>query len=757
MKSIVLISLFIVLCYSGVYGQPIFEEHFNTVTPPTLPAGWSTANVNGDSYTWVTSSGYTHTSTTPNCLYIRYNTSQAMNDWAFSSGVSLTGGTDYTIEFFYRSSSSYPEKLRLKYGTSPTVAGMSLSLTDIGSFQSSAWLQATVAFTPPSTGTYFFGWQGYSDADMYYMCIDDIAINEVTGLLSPSNLNVSNITKNSARLSWQENNNPAATAWEIVYGLPGFNPNLATPISVGTNPYVLSGLTHDTQYQWYVRSYSATREVSNWGGPGIIVTLPDVDFWLLETVENDSPTLVEWTQTAGSGQWYLGAASAYGIGTQSFEAPFYNISGSDPFHLFSPAFDIRGFIGLELNFDYAYATYINEVDQLDVYYSTDAGATFNLLLSMPGGLSGILNTAGANTSSFTPNASQWENINVSIPSTANLLRFTATSAYGNNLYLDNLMITGFFGIPDGVVTEVDGIPILLHNLSANIDDAGVIPPINNGEFIPSFSVVLIPYGSGPTPWTFTLDTDAPWGAYYWDGHWNAVENSGGQISFSFTPTKDAGPDIPIVLGDVDPTLPFELASFTVNLNAHNDAVLTWVTESETGMTGFYIYRNSEIDLATSILVSDLIPATNSSSEQSYSFTDRELSGFGTFYYWLQISNLDGSESFQGPISLVYLGGNGPQQPGVPMVTKLKSIFPNPFNPNVNLSYSLADDALVSVKIYNHRGQLVRTLNEGTKPSGHHSTAWDGKDDNGNIVATGIYLFRMQAGEKVFNGKAVLMK
>ena len=92
-----------------------------------------------------------------------------------------------------------------------------------------------------------------------------------------------------------------------------------------------------------------------------------------------------------------------------------------------------------------------------------------------------------------------------------------------------------------------------------------------------------------------------------------------------------------------------------------------------------------------------------------------------------------------------------------MVTKLKSIFPNPFNPNVNLSYSLADDALVSVKIYNHRGQLVRTLNEGTKPSGHHSTAWDGKDDNGNIVATGIYLFRMQAGEKVFNGKAVLMK
>lgn len=681
----------------------------------------------------------------------------AMNDWAFSSGVSLTAGTNYIIDFYYRSSSSYPEKLKLMYGTSPSVAGMSTLLTDIGSFQSSTWIQASIPFSPPSTGTFYFGWHGYSDADMYYLCIDDISVNVVTGLLSPSNLHATNIDKDSATLNWQENNSPAATAWELVYGTPGFDPNLATPISTGTNPYVLNGLAPDTSYQWYVRTYSATRAVSSWAGPAIINTLPDVDFWLLETVEPNSPTLNEWTQLAGSGQWYLGGVSGYGNGVNSFIAPFYNISGSDPFHLYSPAFDVSGYVDLVLSFDYAYATYISEVDQLDVYYSTDGGTTFELLQAMPGGLSGILNTAGAITSSFTPTAAQWATINIALPDTATLLRFTATSSYGNNLYLDNLRISGMYEVRDGVATTVGGIPFLLTNVSANINEAGVIPPLNNGEFTPSYSVVLIPFGSGPTPWTFTLSTDAPWGAYYWGGQWHAVENSGAQISFSITPTKDAGPDIPIVLGDVDPTLPYQLSSFMVNLNAHNDAVLTWVTQSETGMSGFYIYRNSEIDLANAILVSNLIPASNSSQETSYSFTDRELFGFGTFYYWLQIANIDGSESFQGPISLEYMGGNIPHQPGVPMVTKLKSIFPNPFNPNVNLSYSLAEDSQVSVKIYNNRGQLVRTLNEGIKTTGHHSTAWDGKDYNGNIAATGVYLFRMQAGEKVFNSKAVLMK
>jgi flagellar hook assembly protein FlgD len=214
---------------------------------------------------------------------------------------------------------------------------------------------------------------------------------------------------------------------------------------------------------------------------------------------------------------------------------------------------------------------------------------------------------------------------------------------------------------------------------------------------------------------------------------------------------------PIVLGDDDPTLPVELSTFTVSLNSFNNAVLNWVTQTETGVSGFYVYRNNSENLASATLVSHLIPATNSSEEHSYSFTDKELFSHGTYYYWLQVADIDGSESYHGPATLVYTGDNEPALPSIPTVTELRSIFPNPFNPNTNLSYSLAEEAEVSVKIYNARGQLVRTLNEGRKAVGHHSAAWDGKDDRGQNQSTGVYFFRMQAGKKVFNSKAVLMK
>lgn len=62
-------------------------------------------------------------------------------------------------------------------------------------------------------------------------------------------------------------------------------------------------------------------------------------------------------------------------------------------------FDISALTSPLLKFDYAYATYSGEVDQMDVYYSTNNGSTYTLLLAMPGGTSGILNTGGTTTSS----------------------------------------------------------------------------------------------------------------------------------------------------------------------------------------------------------------------------------------------------------------------------------------------------------------------------------------------------------------------
>ena len=213
----------------------------------------------------------------------------------------------------------------------------------------------------------------------------------------------------------------------------------------------------------------------------------------------------------------------------------------------------------------------------------------------------------------------------------------------------------------------------------------------------------------------------------------------------------------LVMGNNDATLPVELSSFTVALNTSNQAVLTWVTQTETGVNGFYIYRNTEGDLADALLVSDLIPATNTSQEHKYNFSDTELNGFGTYYYWLQVADLDGSDRYHGPITLLYQDGNEQDTPEIQVVTELKRVFPNPFNPNTTISYYLDKAVTVNVNIYNSRGQLVRSFAEGLKAEGNYNLSWNGEDNRGRSLPTGVYYIRMQAGHKSFNKKAVLMK
>ena len=241
------------------------------------------------------------------------------------------------------------------------------------------------------------------------------------------------------------------------------------------------------------------------------------------------------------------------------------------------------------------------------------------------------------------------------------------------------------------------------------------------------------------------------------GYWNFNEGTGTTAHDSSASEKHGtllnGTD----WTDGNPTLPVELSSFTVALNATNQAVLTWVTQTETGVSGFYIYRNTENDLAGAELISNLIPATNTSQQIVYVFRDKELTTPGTYHYWLQIADLDGSESYHGPVNLVYVGGNNQQSPGIPEITALKNVYPNPFNPSTTISYGLDKAASVSIKIYNSRGQIVHSIAEGMKNAGNHNLVWNGNDYSGKSLPTGVYYIRMQAGDKTFNKKAVLMK
>lgn len=212
----------------------------------------------------------------------------------------------------------------------------------------------------------------------------------------------------------------------------------------------------------------------------------------------------------------------------------------------------------------------------------------------------------------------------------------------------------------------------------------------------------------------------------------------------------------IMLEDA-PTVPVELSSFSAVLTAENLVNLTWVTQSETGVQGYYIYRSNSEVLEDAILISPLVEATNSSEQHSYSYTDSELFEEGMYYYWLQNVDLNGNVDFHGPVSVNFSTTNEEITPEIPTVTELKSIYPNPFNPTAVIPFSIAKTAKVEIRIFNTRGQLLRHFNLAERAPGYYQVAWDGKDFNGNSCSSGIYYIVMNAGKETFQRKAVLQK
>ncbi len=99
-----------------------------------------------------------------------------------------------------------------------------------------------------------------------------------------------------------------------------------------------------------------------------------------------------------------------------------------------------------------------------------------------------------------------------------------------------------------------------------------------------------------------------------------------------------------------------------------------------------------------------------------------------------------------------LEGDDPQAP----VTKITN-YPNPFNPSTAISYTLPQAEESSLIIYNLKGQVVRHLASGLESAGNHLVTWDGRDDQGRYVGSGIYNCRLVSGNQAKTHKMLLIK
>jgi hypothetical protein len=105
-----------------------------------------------------------------------------------------------------------------------------------------------------------------------------------------------------------------------------------------------------------------------------------------------------------------------------------------------------------------------------------------------------------------------------------------------------------------------------------------------------------------------------------------------------------------------------------------------------------------------------------------------------------------------------LSFSGPMETAAkPAAFALEQNYPNPFNAETTINYAVPSDCPVTIRVHDITGRLVRTLADQAVSAGYHRIVWDGRDDRGQMVSSGLYLIRIRAGTMTHTKRALFMK
>ena len=117
----------------------------------------------------------------------------------------------------------------------------------------------------------------------------------------------------------------------------------------------------------------------------------------------------------------------------------------------------------------------------------------------------------------------------------------------------------------------------------------------------------------------------------------------------------------------------------------------------------------------------------------------------TYYYKLEDVGLDGERTMHGPVQASVLS-HTKDQITQPQTFVLEPNYPNPFNAGTTIRYRLPEPAQVRLEIYNLQGLKVRTLVNSMQAAGAYTVSWDGKDATGATLGSGLYFYKLTAGD-----------
>ncbi len=140
---------------------------------------WRVTDLNQDGNTWVEYLEHPQGNLDPGYIKYYYNSSLAANDWLISRCLNLEASKTYTLSFWHKVfAGNYPNKMKVSIGKLPITDSLTTTLVDLTNITNEEYQIETVDFTVPSDGSYYIGWQCYSDSDMIFLYLDNISITE---------------------------------------------------------------------------------------------------------------------------------------------------------------------------------------------------------------------------------------------------------------------------------------------------------------------------------------------------------------------------------------------------------------------------------------------------------------------------------------------------------------------------------------------------------------------------------------------------
>ena len=785
-----------ILCFSQASAQQLNESFEGSTFPPS---GWTTSDVMGAT-TWSSSTDEAHSGS--QSAFINYEATGPGEDWLKTPQIfSVKSGDNVTFWIKNQFTQPYPpDNLEILISTTnnqnPSFTN-SIGNIDVSTLLSGTWVQYSYSLTAFAGQNIYIAFK-HSDNIGSGMYLDDVTAgslltNDATskGLkATPSAIVVPGTSVTFVDTVRNAGSNTLASGVPVKYSV-----NNGSAIAGGsTSASITSGSTTNVSFSYIppaagvytIKVFTALAGDVNTVNDTVTYTLnvqqPITAFPFFENFSN--PIL--WTLSGNISWDMLLVTNPSGSNNDNAaRARFFNTGFGQIMYLQSPLFDFSSNAKPMVDFYVAYRSFSNQNDRLEVVVSADGGTTFQAApLLYNKSYSTRLSTIGNDPAmlEYVPaSGNDWRHEAVDLSAYGGmsnvLIAFKATSAVGNNLYIDNVNVinqsaalyttttittpaqvaTGPFntkvkfttiGNAAGGITKFQGnsnvppVNAFSPNTTAASNDGSISSP---NMVYPQYTTITYT-GNDSVKATYDVSLDitgmgviAPDKAYIV----KRADQSGLWIAY---PTTRVGNILTaagfnkfsdFAVATYLTTLPLTLISFDGDL-VNNKVNLRWQTSNDTNVNGFDIERMTgntwdKIGFVKSLGTVAIV--------NNYTFTDDKPQN-GINYYRLKIIDNDGKTIYSSIINFDL------------KITKpaIYQNVPNPFKTITTIRYDLAEKAAVKITMYNVHGALLEVAVDEVKEAGSYQLIFHG--DN---LPPGNYFYKVIIGDEVVTKKMIKLR